>query len=149
MQNIRVRGEFVVNVVNEAIVEAMNVCAIDFPHGVSELAEAGADHRAGSARRRAAHRRSARPAWNAVRSRPWRSAGHGSSSVRWCTPTCARSLIDPAGPYIRAEQLHAVGRMNGMGSYVRTRDAFFHLPRIKLADWEKKKAEGAATSPPA
>ena len=40
-QNIRVRGEFVINVVNEALVEAMNVCAIDFPPDVDELAEAG------------------------------------------------------------------------------------------------------------
>lgn len=34
-------GEFVVNMVDEAIAEAMNVCAVDFPPGVSEIAAAG------------------------------------------------------------------------------------------------------------
>ena len=47
-------------------------------------------------------------------------------------------FLDPAGPYILAEQLHAVGRMNGKGAYVRTRDAFFDLPRITYEDWLKK-----------
>src|ERR1700722_17282963 len=41
VRNIRDTGEFVVNLVDEAIAEAMNVCAIDFPEGVDELVEAG------------------------------------------------------------------------------------------------------------
>ena len=36
-QNIRARGEFVVHIVNESLAEAMNVCAIDFPPGVSDI----------------------------------------------------------------------------------------------------------------
>ncbi len=36
-QNIRSTREFVVNVVNEAVAEAMNFTAIDFPAGVNEL----------------------------------------------------------------------------------------------------------------
>jgi flavin reductase (DIM6/NTAB) family NADH-FMN oxidoreductase RutF len=44
-----------------------------------------------------------------------------------------------AGPYIRAEELHAVGRMNGLGSYVRTRDSFVTVPRISLEEWDKGK----------
>jgi hypothetical protein len=43
------------------------------------------------------------------------------------------------GPYIKAEELHAVGRMNGLGSYVKTRDAFVTVPRISYEDWEKGK----------
>jgi flavin reductase (DIM6/NTAB) family NADH-FMN oxidoreductase RutF len=39
--NIRARREFVVNLVDLAIAEAMNVCAVDFPPGVDELAAAG------------------------------------------------------------------------------------------------------------
>ena len=39
-------------------------------------------------------------------------------------------FVDPAGPYIRAKELHAVGRMNGPGSYVKTRDSFLTVPRI-------------------
>ena len=52
------------------------------------------------------------------------------------------AFIDPAGPYVRADELHAIGRMNGMGSYVRTRDAFFQMPRIKYADWQAGKRQG-------
>src|ERR1035437_8917257 len=36
-QNIRATGEFVVNVVNEAVAQAMNVTAIDFPSDINEL----------------------------------------------------------------------------------------------------------------
>jgi flavin reductase (DIM6/NTAB) family NADH-FMN oxidoreductase RutF len=48
-------------------------------------------------------------------------------------------FIDPAGPYVRAEALGLVGRMNGTGNYVRTRDAFFQIPRIPLDDWNQGK----------
>ena len=44
-----------------------------------------------------------------------------------------------AGPYIRADELHAVGRMNGLGNYVRTRDAFLTVPRISYEEWENGK----------
>src|SRR4051794_32270325 len=36
-RNIRDNGEFVVNLVDEALAERMNVCAVDFPQGVPEL----------------------------------------------------------------------------------------------------------------
>jgi hypothetical protein len=40
-RNIHVTGEFVVNLVNEAIAEAMNLTSIDFPPGESEPVVAG------------------------------------------------------------------------------------------------------------
>jgi flavin reductase (DIM6/NTAB) family NADH-FMN oxidoreductase RutF len=43
------------------------------------------------------------------------------------------------GPYIRAEDLHAIGRMNGLGSYVHTRDSFLTVPRISYEEWQKSK----------
>lgn len=39
--NIEATGEFVVNVVPEELAEKMNETATDYPHGVSEFAEAG------------------------------------------------------------------------------------------------------------
>ena len=39
-RNIRDTGEFVVNLVDEAIAERMNVCAVDFPNNVGELEHA-------------------------------------------------------------------------------------------------------------
>ena len=47
-------------------------------------------------------------------------------------------FIDPAGPYIRADELHAIGRMNGKGAYVKTRDAFFQIPRVTYEEWKAK-----------
>jgi flavin reductase (DIM6/NTAB) family NADH-FMN oxidoreductase RutF len=48
-------------------------------------------------------------------------------------------FIDPKGPYILSEELHAVGRMNGQGAYVKTRDAFFNMPRISYEQWQQGK----------
>src|SRR5262249_34437245 len=39
-RNIRDSGEFVVNLVDEALAERMNICAIDFPAGTGELEKA-------------------------------------------------------------------------------------------------------------
>ena len=50
-------------------------------------------------------------------------------------------FVDRAGPYIKSEELHAIGRMNGQGAYVRTRDAFVYEPRIPYAEWEKGRRE--------
>ena len=41
--NIREVGEFVVNLVDEPLAEAMNLCAIDFPPEISEIEVAGLD----------------------------------------------------------------------------------------------------------
>ena len=37
-------------------------------------------------------------------------------------------FVDSAGPYVKADELHAIGRMNGLGNYVRTRDTFMKNP---------------------
>ena len=39
--NIRATGEFVVHLVDEALAQAMNICAIDFPGSICEATEAG------------------------------------------------------------------------------------------------------------
>jgi flavin reductase (DIM6/NTAB) family NADH-FMN oxidoreductase RutF len=41
IRNIRARGEFVVNIVSEAIAERMNLCSGDYPPGVSEFGISG------------------------------------------------------------------------------------------------------------
>ena len=130
-QNIRNTGEFVVNVVTEDLVEAMNVCAIDFPKGVNELEQAGLT-----------------TAESMVVKVPRIAQAHAALECReFSTTEIGRSriilgqvvafyiedqFVDPAGPYIRADLLHAIGRMNGQGAYTKTRDAMFQLPRIAL-----------------
>ncbi len=137
-RNIRRAGEFVVNVVTEDLLPAMNVCATDFPADVSEVEMADL---------------STTPSM--VVNTPRLAQAHAAlECVEHATIEIGRSriilgrvvafyvedrFVDPAGPYIRSEELHAIGRMNGLGSYVKTRDAFLTVPRISYEDWLKGK----------
>ena len=142
MQNIRVRGEFVVNVVNEAIAEAMNVCAIDFPARRQRIGRGRADHRAGLPV--AVPRIAEAPASLECREVTTVEVGRSRVVIGEVVYAHVREeFIDPAGPYIRAEQMHAVGRMNGLGELCPHARRVFQMPRIRLADWEKKKAGGS------
>ena len=138
VQNIRVRGEFVVNVVDERLAEAMNVCAIDFPPGVDELAEAGLT--TVPSLHIAVPRIAEAVACLECREVTTVEVGRSRVIIGQVVGAHIREeFVDPTGPYIRADQMHAVGRMNGGGNYVRTRGAIFQMPRIPLADWEAKK----------
>jgi flavin reductase (DIM6/NTAB) family NADH-FMN oxidoreductase RutF len=135
-RNIRRTGEFVVNVVTEDLLKQMNVCATDFPEEVDELEMAGLT-----------------TAPSQVVKVPRIAQAHAAlECVEHATIEIGRSrivlgrvvgiyvedqFIDPAGPYVKSEELHAVGRMNGLGAYVKTQDAFIHLPRIPYSEWQK------------
>jgi flavin reductase (DIM6/NTAB) family NADH-FMN oxidoreductase RutF len=140
--NIRRTGEYVINVVTEDLLEKMNVCATDFPAGVDELEMAGLTTAPSSVvkvpRIAEAHA--------ALECREFTTMEIGRSRIvlgRVVAMYVEDKFVTPAeggrGPYIKAEELHAVGRMNGLGSYVKTRDAFVTVPRISFADWEKGK----------
>jgi flavin reductase (DIM6/NTAB) family NADH-FMN oxidoreductase RutF len=136
-RNIRRTGDFVVNVVTEDIAEKMNICAIDFPQGTNELEIAGfttADSLAVKTPR-------IEQAHAALECREHTTLEIGKSRIilgRVVAIYVEDRYIDPAGPYILAEELHAVGRMNGLGNYVRTRDAFLKIPRLSYAEWKKQ-----------
>jgi flavin reductase (DIM6/NTAB) family NADH-FMN oxidoreductase RutF len=135
-RNIRRTGEFVINVVTEDLLQQMNICATDFPADVSEIDMAGL---------------STTPSLHI--SVPRIAEAHAAfECVEFTTMEIGRSriilgkivaiyiedkFVDPAGPYVLAEELHAIGRMNGLGSYVKTRDAFVTVPRIPYAEWKK------------
>ena len=136
-RNIRRTGEFVVNVVTEDIAEKMNVCAIDFPEGVNELDIAGFTTTASQIVRvpRIAE------AHAALECREHTTLEIGRSRItlgRVVAIYVEDEYVDPAGPYIKAEELHAIGRMNGLGNYVRTRDAFVQIPRMSYEEWKKR-----------
>ena len=139
-RNIRRTGEFVVNVVTEDIAEKMNICATDFPAEMSEVELAGfttvASTKVKPPRLAEAHA--------ALECREYATieVGHGRIILgRVVSAFVEDRYVDPAGPYILAQDLHAIGRMNGLGNYVRTRDAFITIPRISLAEWKKKNSE--------
>ena len=137
-RNIRQRGEFVVNVVTEDLMDAMTVTAIDFPAGVSEIEEAGL-HTVASSVVKVPRIAEAHAALECVE---LQTIEIGRSRIvlgRVVSMWVEDRYVDLAGPYILTEELHAMGRMNGQGAYVRTRDAFVTKERIKYADWAAKK----------
>ena len=141
-RNIRRTGEYVINVVTEDLIEKMNVCATDFPAEVNELEMAGLTTAPSSVvkvpRIAEAHA--------ALECTEFTTMEIGRSRIvlgRVVAMYVEDRFIDPPvdghGPYIKAEELHAMGRMNGLGNYVKTRDAFVTVPRISYEEWEKGK----------
>ena len=141
-RNIRRTGEFVINVVTEDLIQQMNICATDFPAEIDELEMAGLTTAPSSVvkvpRIAQAHA--------ALECREFTTMEIGRSRIilgRVVAMYVEDRFIDPPedgrGPYIKAEELHAVGRMNGLGSYVHTRDSFLTVPRISYEEWQKGK----------
>jgi flavin reductase (DIM6/NTAB) family NADH-FMN oxidoreductase RutF len=139
-QNIRLTGEFVVNVVTDDIAEQMNMCSMVFPYGVDKLAAAGLDT-VESAVVKVPRIKQAHAALECVEHMTL-EIGNGRIVLgRVVSIYVEERFIDPEGPYILAEDLHAIGRMNGLGAYVKTEGAFLTIPRISYAEWLKNKGE--------
>lgn len=137
-RNIRRTGEFVVNVVTEDIAEKMNICATDFPAELSEVEMAGftttPSDEVKVPRLAEAHA--------AMECREFTTMEIGRSRIilgRVVSIFIEDEFVDANGPYVKAEDLHSIGRMNGLGNYVRTRDAFITIPRVSFKDWKMEK----------
>jgi flavin reductase (DIM6/NTAB) family NADH-FMN oxidoreductase RutF len=135
-RNIRRTGEFVVNIVTEDIARQMNICATDFPAEMSEVEMAGftttPSEKIKVPRIAEAHA--------ALECREYTTMEIGRSRIilgRVVAVYVEDRFVDAEGPYVKAEDLHSIGRMNGLGNYVRTRDAFMTIPRISYEEWKK------------
>ena len=136
-RNIRRTGEFVVNVVTEDLAQQMNVCATDYPAEMDELEIAGL----GTAASQVVKVPRIAQAHAALECRELTTMEIGRSRIilgQVVAMYVEDQYIDPAGPYVKAEELHAIGRMNGLGSYVKTRDSFLTIPRVSYAEWKVK-----------
>jgi flavin reductase (DIM6/NTAB) family NADH-FMN oxidoreductase RutF len=137
-RNIRRTGEFVVNVVTEDIAEQMNICATDFPAEVDELEIASLT----TAPSQVVKVPRIEQAHAALECKEYATMEIGRSRIilgRVVAIYIEDRFVDLAGPYVKAEELHAIGRMNGLGAYVRTKDAFLTIPRISYEEWKKGK----------
>lgn len=135
--NIRRTGEYVINVVTEDLLEKMNISATDFPAGMNELEMAGLS----TAPSNIVKVPRIAEAHAALECRELTTMEIGHSRIvlgRVVAMYVEDQFVNPEGPYIRAEELHAIGRMNGLGSYVRTRDAFVTVPRISYEEWQER-----------
>jgi flavin reductase (DIM6/NTAB) family NADH-FMN oxidoreductase RutF len=138
--NIRRTGEFVVNVVTEDLMQKMNVCATDFPAEVNELEMAEFT----TAPSQVVKVPRIAEAHAALECREFTTMEIGRSRIilgRVVSIYVEDRFIDPKGPYVLAEDLHAVGRMNGLGAYVRTRDAFLMMQRMTYEEWKQGKRQ--------
>lgn len=133
--NIRDTGEFVVNLVDEALAERMNICAVDFEHDIGELKMAGLTPVA------SAEIRPPRIAQSPVSFECRRITGLslGPRSVlevgRVIHIHIRDDLVDPAKFYVATEKMRLIGRMHGRGWYARTSDLFL-MDRLSREDWE-------------
>ena len=136
-KNIRNAGEFVVNVVNEAVAETMNFTAIDFPPEIKVMQIAALKTEPSLIVK--VPRIAAAPASLECREIMTLEIGRNRIILGQVVAIHVKDeFVDETGHYIRAEELHAIGRMNGLGAYVKTRDAFLRIPRVTYADWQQK-----------
>ena len=121
--NVRAMHEFVVNLVDESVAEAMNRTAATLPHGVSELEAAGLHTVASSSVK--PPRIAESPA--SLECREWGTLQIGGNRliIGLVTRVHVRDeLIDPEKLRIRSEGFAAIGRMASPHWYCRTRDRF-------------------------
>jgi flavin reductase (DIM6/NTAB) family NADH-FMN oxidoreductase RutF len=135
-KNIRSGGEFVVNIVTEAISQRMNITSVDFPHGTDELAAAGLT--AAPSHRVKPPRVAESPVNMECREVATTEIGRnriilGEVLVMHIRDEC----VDPATFYVFTEKLHAVGRMHAPGWYCKTGDQF-SMDRMTYQEWSNR-----------
>src|SRR5260370_25394772 len=104
-RNIRRTGEYVINVVTEDLLDKMNICATDFPTGVNELEMAGLT----TAPSLVVKVPRIAEAHAALECREFTTMEIGRSRIilgRVVSIYIEDRFVDPAGPYVRAEELH-------------------------------------------
>jgi len=145
-RNIRHTEHFTVNIVDDAMMEAMNVCAVPFAPHINELATSEL---------------TAIPGTHVVSPRI-AEAPAALECRRYITLEVGRSreiilgqvlgvfirdgLVDPKTKYVDQRGMDAIGRMGGHG-YARTRD-YFDLPTMSVAQWEQRYQREAPSSEP-
>lgn len=140
IRNIRSSGEFVVNLVNEAIAEKMNICGVDFPPETDEFAIADFTPQPGSKVKcpyvaEAPISLECR-SLSIIELSPGRNVVLGEVLLMHIRD----DLYDAEKNYVLAEKAGLIGRMHGAGWYARTRD-LFDMPRLTLQDVQAKRRD--------
>jgi flavin reductase (DIM6/NTAB) family NADH-FMN oxidoreductase RutF len=135
--NIRATGQFVVNLVPFAMMEAMHVTAVEFDRDTDELAEAGLATRPSS--KVAPPRIADSPvAFECERHSIVELGQFRTLVVGQVLAMHVRddAVLDAAACRIDAPKLDLVGRVHGAGGYVRAAGpGVFTRARLTLADW--------------
>ncbi|MBV8738809.1 MAG: flavin reductase family protein [Alphaproteobacteria bacterium] len=137
-RNIRDTGEFVVNLVDEALAERMNICAVDFPNEVAELDMAKLTP-VPSAELRPPRIKEAPVSFECRRITGLSLGPRSVLEVGRVIHIHIRDdLVDPNRFYVATEKMRLIGRMHGRGWYARTTDLFL-MDRLSREDWDTGK----------
>ncbi|HKF71375.1 MAG TPA: flavin reductase family protein [Stellaceae bacterium] len=139
---IRATREFVVNLVDETIAERMNICAVDFPEGVNELAEASLTAVASSVVKPPRIRESpVNMECKLIEELRFGDGGKRSIVLGEVLRFHIRDDVLTERGHIDLTVMRPVGRLAGSG-YIRLSDRF-DMKRMSHADWQAKKRNGA------
>ena len=137
--NIRMTEEFTVNIVDDAMLDAMNVCAVPFPPGVDELEIAGLTAVPGT--HVGCPRIAEAPASLECRRYMTLEVGKSREIVLGLVLGCfvREGAVNPLTKHVDQRKMDAIGRLGGHG-YSRIRDQF-DLPTMSVAEWERRQAK--------
>ena len=141
--NIRMTEEFTVNIVSDALVEAMNTTAVAFPSNVDELKEAGLT--TAPCTHVSCPRIAEAPVAFECRRHVGIAVGKSREIILGLVVAIhvREDLIDQDRLYVDQRALDAVGRMGGHG-YSKTRE-YFDLPTMSVSDWNTGKIPKRST----
>ena len=129
--NIREIPEFVVHIVSDAIREKMNICAIDYPRGVNEIAEAG--FTALASKKVRPPRIAEAPVAFECRLLQMLELGRAPYHVvigEVLYYHYHKGIVDERF-HVDVGKINPIGRLAGRGGYTRITDRF-EMPRLKL-----------------
>jgi flavin reductase (DIM6/NTAB) family NADH-FMN oxidoreductase RutF len=136
-RNIRETGEFVVNLVDEALAERMNVCDVPFPADVNEL-EMAKLHPVASAEVKPPRIAEAPVSFECRRITGLSLGPRSTLEIGRVIHIHIRDdLVDPEKFNVQTDKMRLIGRMHGRGWYARTSD-LFSMDRMSLAEWKDR-----------
>ena len=134
-RHIRETGEFVVNLVPHAALEAMHVTAVEFVDGTDEVSAAGLSVRPSA--KVAPPRIAESPVAFECRLMQATPMGTGHTIVLGrvvAVHVDDEAVIDAGKCYIDTLRLDLIARMHGRAEYLRANSSF-HCPRVTLEEW--------------
>ena len=137
VKNIRRTREFVINLVTEENADLMNLCATDFPPGMSEVSTLKLATEASSVVQ--PPRLAASPAnFEAREVQTLLIGGNQIIMGELLVAHVRDEFIDAKTLRIRTDEMHMIGRLQGGGGgYTRTRDRF-EIRRLTYEEWKAK-----------
>ncbi len=132
-RNIAAHDDFVVNLVARSMAEAMNICAIDFPPGQSEIEAARLE--TASSSRVAVPRLVGSPVSLECREHTTLLIGNNRVVVGEVLALWVKDeFVDDQNFHVDTAALNLIGRMGGAGGYTETQQPF-EIPRISYEQW--------------